>query len=45
MSNYSVHFNKDLREELQRDCQMKWEQREGVTDHEAFIRVFGESYL
>jgi hypothetical protein len=45
LSNNSVHMNRSLDLELRRDCQMKWEQREGVTDHEAFIRVFGESYL
>ena len=45
MSNRSVHYDKDLLEGLQRDCQRRWEDREGATDHEAFIKVFGESFI
>lgn len=44
MSNYSVHMNRALDIELRRDCQRRWEMREGK-GHEDFIRVFGESYL
>ena len=44
MSNRSVHMDRVFDMELRRDCQRRWEEREGK-GHEDFIRLFGESYL
>ena len=43
-----VHQDKALRDWLQRDCQRRWEEREGLEGeeaHDAFRRLFGISYL
>ena len=38
-------WDKRLDHWLRRDCQRRWEEREGATDHEAFRRLFYQSYL
>ena len=43
MSNYSVHFNKELDRRLKAYCQTLWEKKYG--DRTAFIHRFGKSYL
>lgn len=42
-----VHFDRQLDLFFRRDCQRRWEQREGIDepDHETFIGVFGCNYL
>lgn len=40
-----AHQDKRFRDALRAECQRRWEEREGVTDHEAFIKVFGESFI
>ena len=48
MSDYGVHFDKDLDTALKEQAQMKWEQREGLEGeeaHDAFRSLFGISYL
>lgn len=48
MSDMSVHMNRRLDMSLRRDCQRRWEKREGLSGdegHDAFRRVFGISYL
>ena len=40
-----VHGNQELMDFFRQDCQRRWEAREGATDHEAFRKVFGESFL
>jgi hypothetical protein len=48
MSNRSVHMDRRLDESLRRDCQRRWEEREGLSGeeaHDAFRKVFGISYL
>lgn len=44
---YGVHRERKLDLWVKRDCQRRWEQREGVDepDHETFISVFGCNYL
>ena len=42
MSDYGVHFNKELDRKLKQECQMKFEQLYG---HEKFMNVFGRNYL
>lgn len=44
LSDQGVHFDRDLDLRLRRDCQLRWEEREGV-GHDEFIKVFGESYV
>lgn len=47
MSNHGVHFDRKLDLRIRRDCQRRWEQREGIDDpeHKAFIALFGVNYL
>lgn len=47
MSKHGVHFDRQLDMFFRRDCQRRWEQREGIDepDHETFIRLFGCNYL
>lgn len=47
MSDFGVHFDKQLDEFFKRDCQRRWEEREGIDDpeHKEFIDRFYESYL
>lgn len=48
MSDRSVHMDRRLDESLRRDCQRRWEEREGLEGeeaHDAFRKVFGISYL
>ena len=42
--NAGVHGRPDMMIGFRRDCQRRWEEREGK-GHEDFIRLFGESYL
>ena len=45
---FGVHYDAKLMEFFKRDCQRRWERREGLEGeeaHEAFRRVFYESYL
>jgi hypothetical protein len=44
---YSVHHERKLDLWVKRDCQRRWERREGIDepDHETFIRLFGCNYL
>lgn len=46
-SNHGVHFDRQLDMFFRRDCQRRWEQREGIdeSDHETFISLFGCNYL
>lgn len=44
MSDAGVHFNRRLDMELRRDCQRRWERREGA-GHDEFRALFGCSYL
>lgn len=43
LSDYGVHFDRELDLRLKRECQQKWEEING--DREQFIRTFGKSYL
>jgi len=47
MSDFGVHFDKKLDMWLRKDCQRRWEEREGINepDHETFIKIFGVNYL
>lgn len=47
MSKHGVHFDRQLDMFFRRDCQRRWEQREGIDepDHETFISLFGCNYL
>ncbi len=45
MSNDGVHFNHDLDTRIKQECQRRWEEREGVEDHSAFIALMGRNYL
>ena len=42
-----VHSDSDFDQWFRRDCQRRWEEREGIDDpeHAEFIRVFGANYL
>lgn len=42
LSNYGVHFNKDLDSRLKQECQERFEALYG---HDKFIEVFGKNYL
>ena len=42
MSNYGVHFNRELDLKLKRECQKKFEE---LYDHETFMKVFHKNYL
>lgn len=42
MSNYGVHFNKELDLKLKRKCQAKFEE---THSREEFIRLVGKNYL
>lgn len=42
MSDYGVHFNKDLDRRLKEECQEEFEKRWG---HDKFMAVFGRNYL
>ena len=46
-SNHGVHFDRQLDIEIRRQCQMAWEERDGVSDpeHREFIATFGRNYL
>lgn len=47
-SGFGVHFDRKLDEWLRKDCQRRWEEREGLEGeeaHDAFRRLFGISYL
>ena len=48
MSDFGVHFDKELDEAIKMEAQLKWELREGLEGeeaHDAFRRLFGISYL
>ena len=42
-----VHQDRSFDMWLKRDCQCRWEQREGINDpeHKDFIALFGRNYL
>ena len=45
---FGVHHDANLMNFFKKDCQRRWEEREGVSgdsEHEAFRGVFYESYL
>jgi hypothetical protein len=42
LSDYGVHFNKDLDTRLKRECQERFEKLYG---HEKFMSVFGKNFL
>jgi hypothetical protein len=42
LSNYGVHFNKDLDRKLKQETQEKFEELYG---HDKFIEVFGRNYI
>lgn len=42
MSNYSVHFNKDLQLKVKRDMQKKYEE---THTREEFMNIIGRNYL
>ena len=42
MSDYGVHFDKQLDLRLKRECQVEFENRWG---HDLFMKVFGRNYL
>ena len=43
LGNEGVHFNKEMDLKLKKVCEEVWEQTYG--DRDAFIKVFGRSYL
>lgn len=48
MSDRGVHFDKELDSFFKRDCQRRWERRNGLDGqegHEEFRKVFYCSYL
>ena len=48
MSDWGVHFDRELDAFFREDCQRRWEEREGLTGDEArdaFRRKFHISYL
>ena len=42
-----VHNDQKLQDFFRRDCQRRWEEREGIDEpnHETFIALMGENYL
>lgn len=42
-----VHNDQKLQDFFRRDCQMRWEKREGIDepDHESFIALMGRNYI
>jgi len=47
-SDFGVHFDKKLDIWLRKDCQRRWEEREGLEGeeaHDAFRAIFGISYI
>lgn len=46
-SNRGVHFDREFDRELRAECQRRWEEREGIRDHDhaEFIRLFGRNYI
>ena len=42
MSNYGVHFDRELDLRLKRECQERFE---AIHGHEKFMQVFGRNYL
>lgn len=42
MSDYGVHFNKELDLRLKRECQERFE---AIHGHEMFMQIFGRNYL
>lgn len=44
-AQFGVHYDSSLMQFFKTDCQRRWEEREGAEDHEAFRKVFYESYL
>lgn len=47
MSDFGIHFDKELDRAMREDCQRRWERREGIEDpeHKAFRAIFHDSYL
>jgi hypothetical protein len=47
MSDFGIHFDKELDRAMREDCQRRWERREGIDDpeHKAFRAIFHDSYL
>lgn len=43
MSRNGVHFNQELNLKLKRECQERWEKKNG--SREKFREIFGKSYL
>ena len=42
LSNYGVHFNRDLDMRLKRECQERFEE---LYSHEKFMELFGRNYI
>ena len=42
MSNYGVHFNRELDLRLKKECQKAFEEK---YDHDTFMKVFHKNYL
>lgn len=42
MSNYAVHFNKQLDDRLKERCQIKFEE---IYGHDNFIKTFNKNYI
>lgn len=42
-----VHNDQRLQDFFRRDCQIRWEEREGINepDHETFIALMGRNYI
>lgn len=42
-----VHNDQKLQDFFRRDCQIRWERREGIEepDHETFIALMGRNYI
>ena len=42
-----VHNDQKLQDFFRRDCQIRWEKREGIDepDHETFIALMGRNYI
>ena len=47
LSNQGVHFNREMDAYFKRECQRRWEEREGINDpeHKDFIALMGRNYL
>lgn len=43
IGDQAVHFNKELDLKLKKQCQIRWEMKNGT--REEFIRTFGRNYL